>query len=242
MYLLLFGVLLLLNGTVGQNFFKKHKAAIENYVMTGEEGNWQHCDILSAGAHSHEGIPQITMALDKINMLNFKNSSSKCLLVNYVVTRKADLSALLEFGWATFYHVRLALVVKLHSGLTLGVATNTSKLPYLVAAESSQGKEQFLCPVVGELEPRLQKHMCKQSYVSYKNKTLRVEILGGPPTVFMGEKGPIDGSILMFLKMLEQRLDFRTAIIVRKSFDDAFNKVCNLHLWNKIVRALQPKP
>ena len=226
LYLLLLGVLLLLDGTVGQTFFKKYKAAIENYIMTGEEeGNSQHCDILSAGTHSHVGIAQITMALDKINMLNFKNSSSKCLLVNYDVTRKADLSALLEFGWAAFYHIRLALVVKLHSGLTLGMARNTSKLPYLVAAESSEGKEQFLCPVVGELEPRLQKHLCEPSYVSYKNKILRIGIMGIPPAVFMTEKGPFAGMNLRLLKMLEQRLDFGTAIIVPNSFLDAGNKV-----------------
>ena len=61
--------------------------------------------------------------------------------------------------------------------------------------------------------------------------------MGFPPQLFMTEKGPIDGTTLRMLKMLEQRLNFRTAIIVRKSFDDAFNKVCNLHLWNKIARA-----
>ena len=229
LYLLLLGVLLLLDGTVGQTFFKKYKAAIENYIMTGEEeGNSQHCDILSAGTHSHVGIAQITMALDKINMLNFKNSSSKCLLVNYDVTRKADLSALLEFGWATFYHIRLALVVKLHSGLTLGEATNTSKLPYLVAAESSHGKEQFLCPFVGEAEPRLQTDLCAQFYMSYKKKRLRIAFMGILPYVALSENGPIDGTMIQLHKMLAQRLDFQTEIIVPKSFDDVMYKVCNL--------------
>ena len=106
LYLLLFGSFLLFDAIAGQEFLKKYKWAIQNYIMTGEEkGCGQHCLILSAGTHSHEGIPKITMALDKINMLNSKNSSSKCLLVNYDVTSKADLSALLESGWAVIYHI-----------------------------------------------------------------------------------------------------------------------------------------
>ena len=221
LHLLLCGVLLLFDAIAGQEFLKKYKGAIQKYIMAGEEKGWgQHCDILSEGTHSHEGIPQIKMALDKINMLNFKNSSSKCLLVSYDVTSKADLSALLEFGWVTFYHVRLALVLKMHSGVTLGMATNTSKIPFLVAAESSQGKEQYFCPVVGEAEPRLQKHFCKPSYVSYKNKRLRVAIMGVPPAVFMTAKGPVEGTVFRLLNMLAQRLRFRKEMIVTKSFID----------------------
>ena len=229
LYLLLFGVFLLIDGVAGQQFLQKHKTAIQNYIMSGEENGWgQHCDMLSAGTHSHEGISQITMALDKINMLNFKNSSSKCLLVSYDVKSKAELSALLEFGWAVFYHVRLALVLKMHSRVNLGMATNTSKIPFLVAAESSQGKEQFLCPVVGESEPRLQEHFCKPSYASHKNKRLRIVIIEFPPSVVMTAGGKNEGTVLMLLKMLAKRLGFKKEILVPKSFVDAQNMVGNL--------------
>ena len=190
LYLLLFGVLIHFYAVHGQQFLQKYKTAIQNYIMTGEEeGGWQHCDILSAGTHSIEDVPQITMVLDKISMLDLKNSSSKCLLANYDVSSNADLSALLEFGWTIIYHVRLALVVKLHTGINLSMATNTSKLPFLVAAESSQGKEQFLCPVIGEPEPRLQKELCQSSYVSFVNKRLRIAIFGPLPYMVMTKNG-----------------------------------------------------
>ena len=91
-YHLFFGVLLLINGIGGQQFLEKYKTVIQNYIMTGEEKAWgKRCYILSAGTHSHEGIPQITMSLDKINKLNFKHSTSKCLLVTYDVTSKATI-------------------------------------------------------------------------------------------------------------------------------------------------------
>ena len=230
LYLLLFGVFLLFDGVAGQQFLQKYKTAIQTYIMAGEENGWgQHCDTLSAGTYSNDGIPQITMALDKINMLNFKYSSSKCLLVNYAVTSKAELSALLEFGRAAIYHVSLALILKMRSGVTLGMATNTSKLPYLVAAESSQGKEQFLCPVLGEPEPRLQKHFCKQSYASYENKRLRVALIGVPPSMIYPRppSDTIDGTVLRLLKMLAQRLRFMGKIILPRSFIDAQKLVGN---------------
>ena len=231
LYLLMYGGLLLLDGIAGQQFLDKYQGAIQNNIMTGHEGGWgQHCDILSDSTHSHKGIPQITMALDKIKLLNPKTafSSSKCLLVTYDVSSKYELSALLNFGHAAIYHVRLALVVKLHSGITLGMATNASKLPYLVAAETSLGKEEFLCPVVGKPEPRLQEDFCKPSYISYKYKTLRIALMGVMPNVIMTEHGPIDGTNIRLLKMLEQRLGFSTEVIFPPSLIGALSMVCNL--------------
>ena len=232
LYLLLFGVLLLFDGIAGQQFLTKNKAAIQNYIMTGEEEGWKHCDILSASTHSYEGITQINMVLEKLETLNPKSAfkSSKCLLVTYDVTSQADLSALLEFGHAAIYHVRLALVVKLNSGITLDMAKNTSELPLLIAAESSHGKEQFFCPVVGEPEPRLQKHFCKPSYASYKNKRLRVALMGVPPSVIYPRlpSDTIEGTVLRLLRMLALRLRFKGEIILPRSFIDAQKLVSNL--------------
>ena len=234
MYHHLFGVLLLFNGIAGQQFLEKYKTVIQTYMMTGEENGWgKHCDILSAGIHPHESIPQFAMSLDKINLLNFKYSSSKCLLVTYDVTSKADLLALLEFGWAAIDHVRLALVVKLQSGVTLDMAKNTSKLPYLVAAESSQGKEQFLCPVVGDFEPRLEEEMCKLSYVSYTNKKVRIGLVGVPPEFVFTSDGGIEGTTIRLIKMLADRLRFMPEYIITHSYNAAERMVRKLKLCSR---------
>ena len=233
LYLILFEILLLFNGIVGQEFFKKYRGAIQNYIMTGQEEGWgQNCDILSGSTHSHGGMPQINMALDKLHMMNPKSvfSSSKCLLADYDVTSKADLSALLEFGRAAINHVRLALVVKLHSGVTLDMAKNTSKLAYLVAAESSQGKEQFLCPVVGDFEPRLEEEMCKLSYVSYTNKKVRIGLVGVPPEFVFTSDGGIEGTTIRLIKMLADRLRFMPEYIITHSYNAAERMVRKLKL------------
>ena len=225
MYLFLFGASLFFDEIVGHEFLEKYEA-IQNYIMAGEEKGWgQHCNILSAGTNSHEGIIQITMALNKINMLKLKNSFTKCLFVTYDVTSEANLSTLLEFGHAAIDHVRLALVLKMHSGITLDMATNKS-LPFLVAAEISQGKEQFLCPVVGKKEPNLQKDLCQRSGVSYKNKKLRVTIIGPPP--YQVVEPYIDGTIVRFNTMIAQRLSYTTELIAPMNYIHAYSMVCNL--------------
>ena len=74
------------------------------------------------------------------------------------------------------------MILKLGPGLTLDMAANTTKLPFLVAATREEdGKEQFMCPVIGEANPRLQDAMCHRSYVSSEDKSLRVGIFGIPP-------------------------------------------------------------
>ena len=78
------------------------------------------------------------------------------------------------------------MVVKLEPGITLSDVENADKLPFLIAAELDNGEEEFLCPVIGELEPRGQQSMCKDSYVSSKNRVLRVAIMGLSPW-FAGE-------------------------------------------------------
>ena len=152
------------------NTLIKHKEAIQNYMMTGYESKWQHCDRLSDNSYYSDNVPQITMSLDEIQTLNLKAAFaySTCLLVHYDVSSRASLSALMEFGWKAINHVRLAIVITLQSGITLEMAKNTSNLPYLVAAQLDDGKKQFLCPIVGEVKPVLGQEMCKKSYLSYK--------------------------------------------------------------------------
>ena len=230
-YLLPLGTLLLSDTSLGQKqnmFLLKYKEPIQNYIMTGHDKGWKQCDYLSDGI-TYEGAPHIAMELDKIKTLDTKSTfaSSHCLLVTYHVGSNASLSSLLEFGRKTFFQKRLALVLKLDSGITLDMATNVTKLPFLVAAESTLGKVQFLCPVVGERDLRLEQKMCKPSYNSYKNTPLRVCITGIPPYVNYDGKDGID---LRLLTYLAQRLNVNPKIIYPPSFEATSHMVCSLHL------------
>ena len=176
----------LMSDDVNYKILQKYKKAIQNYMMTGYEGKWQHCDRLSDNSYYSENEPQITMNLDELRTLNLKAAFaySTCLLVHYDVSSRASLSALFEFGRKAINHVRLAIVMTMRSGITLEMADYTSNLPYLVAAQLDDGKEQFLCPVVGKREPHVQNSMCDDNFASYKDKTIRFGIIGVPPYLY----------------------------------------------------------
>ena len=53
------------------------------------------------------------------------------------------------------------MVMNLGNNVTLEGLENTTKLPFVIASQLTNEKEQFLCPVVGELEPVLQSVMCE---------------------------------------------------------------------------------
>ena len=229
--ILLFYIIFLLSQGVYGQILTKYKDQIQNYMMTGYERRWHHCDMLSANtSYFYEDLPQITMDLDKIQTLDLKSTFtySTCLLVHYDVSSKASLSALLEFGWKAINHVRLALLLHMRSGITLETATNSSNLPYLVAARLHDGKEQFLCPVVGEVHPRLGQQMCRKSYLHYKNKILRIGLMGILPDFVMTSTGSIDGTNIRLIKMLAERLRFTPDIILAPSFNAASNQVSTL--------------
>ena len=224
-------MVLLLDKALGQQeniFMAKYKDAIQEYIMIGHEEGWQQCDILSSNP-SHDGVPQLSMDLETINKLNIKAAFkySHCLLVNYGVSSEASLSTLLEFGLKAMNHVRLALVIKMSSGITLETATNTSSLPYLVVAESDSGMEQFLCPVVGGIKPRLGNEMCNPTYLDYKCKALRVGLLGVPPDLILTSTG-VEGTNTRLIKMLAEKLKFMPNIKFARSFKLAENQVCKV--------------
>ena len=218
-------------GALGQQgmFLEKYRAQIQNYIMTGNAGGSKDCDILSASTFL-DATPQISMDLEKLKTMNIKSAfaSSRCVLVNYYVEDIKDIQALLKFGMDAFNHVRIALVLKMRLGLTLDMVTNTTKLPFLVAAELGQAKEQFLCPVVGEVEPRLEQVLCHASYVSYSYKTLRIALLGITPDFIFTTDGDLDGINIRLMHILEHRLNFMSKIIIPKSFNDGLSKVCTL--------------
>ena len=224
-----FGVINLLNTALGQQqsiFVAKYKDAIQKYIMTGHEDGWRHCDILSASP-SDGGLPQISMTLDNICNLDIRLAlkNTQCLLVTYDVSSRASLLALLEFGWKAINHVRLAFLLKLHSGITLDMANGTSNLPFLVAAELGHGTEQFLCPIVGQVKPRLEEIMCNVSYMDYKNKVLRMSLMGLPPDFVATRRGHIDGVNMRLIKMIAGRLNFTPEITISSSFMAAANQV-----------------
>ena len=126
------------------------------------------------------------MSMTELNHLDIIRtfSSSKCLLVSFHANNNHSLSRLIQFGWTAVQHKRLALLLTMGAGVTLKSVRNTTRMPFLVASEVEDGKRQFLCPVVGEHEPRLQNYICHHSYASYKNKTIRVGMIGMRPWFF----------------------------------------------------------
>ena len=224
-----FGMLILCGTALGQphnNFLSKYKDDIQKYIMTGHERGWKHCDILSANP-SDEGVPQVSMALDKLPTSNIMLAFEKtqCLLVNYDVTTKASLSTLLDFGKMAINSLRLALVTKLHSGINLEMVTNTSNLPFLVAMESEHGKQKFLCPMVGKSKPLLDVKMCSESFLDYKSKAVRIGLMGLPPDFVFTSTGHIDGVNMRLIKMMAERMKFKPEISISRSFESAFNQV-----------------
>ena len=181
------------------NILTQHNEAIQSYMMTGYESEWQYCDRLSDNSDYSNNEPQIIMKLDDIQTLNLKSALaySTCLLVHYDVSSRESLSALVEFGWKAINHIRLAIVMRLRSGITLEMAKNTSNLPYLMAAQYDDGKEQFLCPIVGEGKTEFGQVMCRKSYLSYENKKLRIGGVGLLPDAWPGRPGRMNARIVL---------------------------------------------
>ena len=226
--ILLLGTMLLPNLSHGhghEELLHRYKDPIQNYIMTGNEKGWKQCDILSDRS-SLEGTPYIAMELGNIEKVDAKLTfaSSHCVLINYCVDSEANLLSLLDFGRVAFQHLRLALVIRLTSGLTLDMVANYTRLPFLVAAEMDNGKSQFLCPVVGETDPRLESHMCEPYYASYKNRQLLIGMMGMKP-YYVDTKMGKDGVDFRMLEMLAERLKFHTKIIVPPSFLASINMV-----------------
>ena len=170
---------------------KKFRGDIEASIMKGYGQGWKHCDVVHDFSEPLQPdfldeTPTIMTDIDHLSTFDIRTtfSSSYCILVYAHVKSNQSLSDLIKFGWSVIQHKRLAIILKLSQGLTLDMATNTTKLPFLVAARMEGGGEQFICPVVGFAIPRLQNTMCDETYTSYRDKTLRVGTIGTPPQFF----------------------------------------------------------
>ena len=171
-------------------FLTKYRSDIQRYIMTGYGQGWKNCDLIELDfqqSSASDVTPLFLMGIQELHTSDILTtfSSSTCLLISAPLKNNQSLSDLIHLGWSVVQRKRMALVLKLTEGITLSMAPNITKLPFLIAAEVEE-KEQFLCPVVGESNPRLQHTNCNLSYTSYKGKTLRVGIFGGPPN-FIGK-------------------------------------------------------
>ena len=208
-------------------FLEEHRIQIQNYIMAGYGGGWEHCDVLSLEPLGVDA-PQFIMGFETFNGLNMRSalSSSHCLLAAYHIESKESLSAIIKFGWRVIHHKRIALILSMGNGVTLGIATDTEKLPFLIAAKLQGERKQFLCPIVGKAEPLLQGHMCDISYTSYKYKKLRVGIVGIQPHFFKTKNG-IDGTDIRLISLLAEKLNFMADVVVPRTYGLGANMVEN---------------
>ena len=223
----------LASSVVGNNFgmfLDRHIGAIENYIMEGYGKGWNYCDEISQEPNFLGSRPQYLMDTRVLNDIDLPPTfaSSSCLVVSSHVKSNQSLSALIQFGWNVVRYKRLALVLKMSSGVTLDLATNTTGLPFLVAAELGVGKEQYLCPLIGDSKPRLQHSFCGESLSSITNKTLRVAVFGVPPYITY----PYGGADPSFLRMVSEKLDFSFNMAWSAGFEDAISQVGILFLHN----------
>ena len=179
-------VVLLSSDTNGDTFLARHRDAIENFIMTGYGKGWKNCDIITdapQGPGFLKSNPLFVMEVDYLKIFDISTSlsSSHCVLLSFYVYSNQSLSDLIEFGWTTIQHKRLALVLKMGPELSLEMAANITNLPFVIATEIWNGQHQFLCPVVGKAKPSLQDSICDPSP---KVTILRVGFFGLPPSVY----------------------------------------------------------
>ena len=222
-----FGVLLLCLPSLGLEidyFLRQHRENVQDYIMVGHGKGWTQCDVLSTNSVGDDA-PQLLMNFVEFQKLDMRStlSSSHCLLASYHIESQESLSEIMQFGWEVIKHKRIALILSMEKGITLEMATNTDKLPFLVAAQLESGEKQFLCPVIGKITPLMQSNMCDISYVSYKYKKLKIGLLGLPPTLVFD--GGIDGTDLRLIKLLAEKLKFQPDIVIPPTYRQGRNMV-----------------
>ena len=171
------------NGSGLDLFVAKYGKEIQDYIMAGYGNFWNNCDLMSYNvkdAGFNAVTPQFAITLDRLSTIDIGShmSSTNCLLAAYQVDNLQNLASVIEFGWKAIQYKRVALILKLGSGLTLDHAMNVTKLPFPIAAETENGGEQFICPFIGQDIPIFQHHMCKRQYILMKKKLLRIGMVG----------------------------------------------------------------
>ena len=168
--------------TFGQDFrtfLEVHAKPIENYIMEGYGDGWTNCDLMSITPIPNQYFSMLrrhfVMDMERIKTLDMSSllSFSSCLLIAAKADDHETISKITQFGRSTVQHKRVAMLLTLGTNITLD-AVNSTKLPYLVGAQLSSGKTQFLCPTPGSYEPIRSSAMCKQDYISYKGREIKV--------------------------------------------------------------------
>ena len=225
------GIFLFSKISLGQNlnnFLNEHIAHIQDYIMSGFGGGWTNCDVLSLKPTGVDA-PHFLMKFEAFNKLNIRSalSSCQCLVASYKIDSRKSLSAIIKLGWKVVkQHKRIALILSLENGVTLDMVTDKEKenMPFLIAARLDSGEGQYLCPVVGRVQPLLQGHICDISYASYKYKKLRVGLMGMPPHILFTKSG-IYGTDVRLLSLLAKKFKFMPAVVVPRTFTQGANMV-----------------
>ena len=118
------------------------------------------------------------------------------------------------------------VLLTIDTSINLELATNATKIPFLLAVKLNNEQELFICPVIGLDKTLLEREMCRQSYLSYKTKSIRIEFLGIEP-YFVPTKTEIDGTDMRLIKMLADKLSFIPRVVIPSSFAAADSLVCN---------------
>ena len=204
------------NGEKFASFIQRQRLPIQEQIMIGSEGALRDCDLLNLipqTSYLSDEIPQWNIELEFAMAFDLKTlaSTSSCLLLSFHVNNFETLTPLIEFGWAVTQHMRLGMVLSLGPGMTLQfLPPHTPNLPFLIAAKSDYGFEEFLCPVVGQHNPVVQSHMCDRSYSSYVGKTLNLGHTGIWPYVY---EVPVDGRVwgvdVALMNLLRDKMKFK---------------------------------
>ena len=205
-----------------RRFLDRHIRDIENYIMTGYGNGWNQCDKITLEPKFLDNRPLYVIDQHFMNRTELPNTiaSSSCLIVTSQVKSNQSLSALIQFGWNVVRYKRLALVLAMSSDISLDFSRNTTGLPFLIAAQLEGGKEQYLCPLIGQSSPLLQHSLCDQSLYLMKKKTLRVTLFGLMPWIGY----PFEGSDPRFIEMVSEKMDFSVKMTWASQFPDAINK------------------
>ena len=205
------------NGQDLGQFVAKHKQAIEAHVMAGYGGGWKECDLLAISPLENDLQPetlQFVMDMASLKAFDIRTgfSNSQCLLIMAHVGNQRILAEVIKFGWTAVHLKRLGMALRLGSNLTLDTAANITNLPFLIAAQLEGGKEQFLCPQMGESMPKLQSFISHLPHPSYWGKSIRVGLAGfgaAVPFSFKGANGRLDGVSIRLISQLARKMKFK---------------------------------
>ena len=229
-----FGVIFILYslplGISGQDlttFLTSHYADIENYIMTGYGDGWKHCDNLIIQPNYRQingNAPSLVMNVETMQSIDISSTFGRahCIVLVAHAIDTTTLAQLIQFGWKTIQHKRIGIILTMGSNVTLESASNTTKLPFILASELSDGTKQFLCPAIARNMPSLQSEMCGKSSVSLIGKTVTVGVYGHWPWVHMGYMIGVD---VMLLNLLKEKMRFNTKVELTPSFNAAFDMV-----------------